>query len=80
LPLTGFASSVHSPIIYPEKQKAKRSTKVSRFHSQITERVVDFLPDSNIRVDMVPITAAEYSNWSRHRWDESVTWITEPIE
>jgi hypothetical protein len=30
LPLTSFASSLHSPIIYPEKQKAKRRTKVSR--------------------------------------------------
>jgi len=56
--------------------KAKSETKHNGvgFHRQIIERV--FLPDSNIRVDMVPTSAAEYSKWFHHRCDASVTWIT----
>jgi len=62
------------------KAKSETKHKGVGFHRQITERVVEFLPDSNIRVNMVPISAAEYSKRFRHRWDASVTWITEPVE
>jgi len=43
--------------------KAKKRNEAQRylgFHRQIIERVVEFLSESNIRVDMVPISAAEY--------------------
>jgi hypothetical protein len=63
--------------------KAKSETKhkgVSDSTDRSSSAWWNFSPDGNIRVDMVPFSTAEYSKWFRQRWDESVTWITEPVE
>ena len=46
---------------------------VSDSTDSFIERVVEFLPDSNIRVDMVSISAAEYSKWFRYRSNTPAT-------
>jgi hypothetical protein len=56
--------------------KAKSETKhkgASDSTDTSSMRVVEFLPDSNIRVDMVSISAAEYSKWFRHRSNTPAT-------
>jgi hypothetical protein len=63
------------------KAKSETKHKGVGFHTQVSPCAWwNLSPDSNIRVDIVPISPAEYSKWFRHRWDESVTWITEAVE